>query len=151
MAAFPSSVWRARLMPYESQTHPLCRCCGKPIPRFTRTIYVVGPNSVQTKDVVVGPLYSKEDCQRHTNHRVVSVRYDDARHDDPDQRRKVWRFTTWDGVSYEDEFFCKGTCATRFAYVMAHAGHCTVAYKNALAQRVIAKQGIRQLMPTKNR
>lgn len=101
---------------------PLCVCCGKPIPKRTDLVWVRDPDSIQggVQPHVAGPLYSKADCQRLSNHQVASVSYM-PRHGE----RRVSHFTVWNGESYVDEFFCKGSCANRFAYVMARAGRCT--------------------------
>jgi hypothetical protein len=114
-------------MAYQSSKQPHCRCCGKPIPKYTDNVYVrhsddLGP---RLSGQVEGPLFTKADCQAKTNHQVMSVAYEHG-------ERRVWKFSTWDGESYVDEFFCKGTCATRLAYVMARGGHCTVAYNDAV-------------------
>lgn len=111
---------------------PLCHCCGKPIPKRTELVWVRDPDSVQggVSKHVSGPLHSKTDCQRHVNQQVVSVSYMPR-----NGERRVSHFTTWDGESYVDEFFCKGSCATQFAYVMARAGRCTNFYNEAIAKQ----------------
>ncbi len=112
---------------------PLCHCCGKPIPKRTDLHWVRDADSLTeggTLKYVLGPLYSKADCQRNANQEVVSVSYMSRK-----DERRVASFTTWDGESYVDEFFCKGTCATQFAYVMARAGRCTNLYNEAVAKQ----------------
>ena len=117
-------------MRYRSHRQPLCRCCGNPIRKHTET--------VQPKEV----LKNKADCQRVSNYQVVSVSYRDVWSDDPDtgervrSRGTVFCFTTWDGITYEDEFFCTGSCAQRFGrFAAKHADVCTVAYVDALREQ----------------
>ena len=111
---------------HRSQTRPLCRCCGKSNGKWTETHFVRDPHTTTPirPGEIVGDLRSKADCQRHANTAVVSVRY---WHDG-----RVSHFSTWDGESWVDPFFCGGPCRDRFAYVMARAGHCTKAYNDAL-------------------
>lgn len=147
-------------MTYRSASQPLCRYCGKPIAKHTESKSVRDPRGGNAAGAIAGPIHSKAECQRLVNQTVVSVSYhpDDSsiygpadpslepikvkgsgythayeteRHRRPDQPRLVSGFSTWDGESYADEFFCNGKCALRFAYVMARDGHCTVAYNNA--------------------
>lgn len=117
-------------MRYVSDVQPLCRYCGKPIGKHTITVFVKdAPSKYDIADdwcrYVYGKLYSKADCQRHTNQQVVSVSYDrEYYYENGRQRRvavgkEVHKFTTWDGRTYKDQFFCGGTCVQRFAYVMA--------------------------------
>jgi len=116
---------------------PLCRCCGKSIPKRTITYHVMEPDSVQSISEspfwkTVRPphrLTSKAECQRYTNHPIVSVRYSDYK------GRHVTSFSAWDGESYEDPFFCNGTCARDFAYLMARGGLCTTTYEKAVEKR----------------
>lgn len=123
-------------MSFKSQEQPLCRCCGKRVPKFTERVWVDDKETDygRRNGHAVGPLYSIAECQQRTNLRVVSVQYD-RNADRGVKGRKVWSFTTWDGESYVDAFFCGGTCVDRFAYVMARAGDCTNAYNDAIAKR----------------
>jgi hypothetical protein len=59
---------------------------------------------------------TKEDCARFTNQTVVSVR----RHHTGDY---ISQFSTWDGVSYQDEYFDSGKCAAKQGYAAAQLGH----------------------------
>lgn len=61
------------------------------------------------------PPTDKAGVQRLVNEEVVSVRrsYEGTLID---------QFSTWDGVSYVDEFFCSNLCARRQGYASAHAG-----------------------------
>jgi hypothetical protein len=123
-------------MNYKNPLQPLCHHCGKPIAKLTRSTVLKSEYNLATKyqDVVEGPLYSKADCQHKSNQQVVSVSYSTPK-GVPGVRRKIHSFTTWDGESWADEFFCNGTCAIRFAYVMARAGTCTNSYNEAIARR----------------
>jgi hypothetical protein len=59
------------------------------------------------------PPKTKAECQRFTNHTVLSVkRGDDA----------IREFSFWDGETYEDEFFDNGRCAQRQGYASARHG-----------------------------
>jgi hypothetical protein len=107
-------------MAYTSITQPLCRYCAKRIPKHTLYVSVHSQERIDPAGrYVVGPLYCKADCQRRSNSRVVHVSYWNA---DPDGRRRVSNFSTWDGVSYRDEFFCSGPCRDGFAYAAARHG-----------------------------
>lgn len=123
---------------------PLCRYCGQPIPKRTQHIWVRDADRLMdggpTK-YVLGPLYTKADCQRHSNHQVVSVSYRTPGAPPDGGRRRVSHFTVWDGESYADEFFCKGACAQLFGRLMARGGHCTTLYTEA------AGVGLRQPEP----
>ena len=123
-------------MAFKSATQPLCRYCGKKIAKWTETVYV-RDRSVR----------SKADCEKRTNQKVVSVRYEDPgrfkRSAPKDyyteaeiceaeaQGRWVDMFTTWDGESYQDEFFCNGTHAQYFGYAAARAGQAMPEYNKA--------------------
>lgn len=84
-------------MRHRSPHRPHCRQCNKPIRKWTDTVYPAK-----------GDCRSKADCQKLTNQSVVSVSYwvDGS----------VMRFSTWDGESYDDPYFCSGKCAEIFGY-----------------------------------
>lgn len=109
---------------------PLCRCCGKPIPKRTVNHYPKPGHGKLPR--------SKEDCQRLTNHKVVSVSYHE---DTPYMREKgfagtVERFSTWDGESYTDDLFCKTACAEAFGRMAATLDAITTkAYVAAMKRR----------------
>jgi hypothetical protein len=108
---------------FKSDTQPLCRCCGKPIRKWTDNVW---GNEMKKA------YRSKDEVQRDRNDVVTSVAYctigdESTRQYDHFKRlgakpgdRVVDRFFVWDGVSYEDEFFCSTSCASRFAYMVAH-------------------------------
>lgn len=66
---------------------------------------------------------TREDCQRMTNQQVVSVRGYDMRY--PDREHEIESFTTWDGETVEDPYFC-------------HGGRCAAAYGRRFAALVAA-------------
>lgn len=109
---------------------PLCRHCGKPIAKATNVMFVHDPGVASMHGVVEGPLHNKAECQRTTNQEVISVSYSEY-----NGVRRVWKFATWDRVSFVSEFFCKDACAVRFAYLLAKGGHCTKAYNTAVARQ----------------
>jgi len=64
------------------------------------------------------------DCQKLTNETVVSVEYQYETDSNYERtgRRVVHSYSTWDGESYKDEFFCNGEHAKYFGYAAAHHG-----------------------------
>src|SRR5215813_1810657 len=111
---------------HRDATPPLCVCCGKPIPKWTETVWVRREDdgyTASTGTTVYGVLRSKAECQARTNHKVVSVSYWGE-----GEKRHISHFGTWDGESYRDQWFCSGPCVDRFAYIMARAGRCTNLY-----------------------
>jgi hypothetical protein len=122
-------------MIFKSAIQPLCRSCGKPIRKHTETVYPRGDKVMGT--AVPSTLYSKADCQALTNKQVVSVSYHQGYDfdDKPTGERWVWAFSTWDGESYVDRFFCGGPCRDRFAYACARIGKVLAPYNEAVAKR----------------
>jgi hypothetical protein len=116
-------------MIFKSPTQPLCRYCGGKIAKVTESVYFtpVRPNisGLIYEQAIKAAPHSRQEAQRHVNQQIVSVRW--ARKDvSPDARaigEFIERVSTWDGESYEDEFFCSAPHARRFAYVMARAGY----------------------------
>lgn len=123
---------------------PLCRYCGKAIPKRTvalmcyaeppRTEYL-DHRSGQMRPIAVsrhrvGVFRTKAELQKVVNEEVVSVR----KHPDG----TINFASTWDGQSYVSEYFCNGKHATLFAYVMAKAGEATTSYAKAIAERIRA-------------
>lgn len=95
---------------------PLCHYCGGPIRKKTETVYFKEAERPK----------NKQEAQRLMNQQIVSVSY---------WKEHVHKVTTWDGESYVDPYFCNGSHANYFAYVMARAGHCTTKYNEALKVR----------------
>lgn len=105
-----------------------CIVCTRPVRKRTVSCWVktnpgyAGHSSDHIKTIIVDKLpTSKAECQRMVNSgEVVSVRRD--------VEGGIDHFTTWDGESYEDQFFCTGSCAKRFGYICAEAGQATKKY-----------------------
>jgi ribosomal protein L24E len=127
---------------------PLCRYCGKPIKKVTCTIYVREGERQQyeTDSLFIRYIYpvdrprSLADCQKLSKDQVVSMRYGRKWDGDAEQSTGfVSIFTTWDGKSYTDDYFCNGEHARNFGYVCAREGRCTSDYNAALTvQRQLA-------------
>lgn len=112
-------------MSHKSPTQPHCRMCDKAIPKKTESHFLRLRDSnanPQFYTVVDALPKTQAECQKLTNHKVVSVRYS-AVYDDVSREvvgREMSSFNTWDGESYVDEHFCNGNCCRRFAYMVAH-------------------------------
>lgn len=107
---------------------PLCRCCGKPIGKFTCKVILREKDSsrmasfdnteyafMRTLEVEKLPT-NKAEAQKLTNCQIVALSYFPK---DEDKPRRVSGFNEWDGETYVDEFFCKNECAIRFARLCA--------------------------------
>ena len=125
-------------MYFKSDKQPYCRWCGKAIRKAT-DYHIVSAPFDRSDDPV---LTSQQDCQRQQNAKVVYVRYSregDYWHNRAVQEGKikpedrlVSDYRTWDGESYEDEFFCTNTCAIRFARSIArNTSYATESYRQA--------------------
>lgn len=125
---------------HKSSVPVFCRYCGKPIPKWTNRQWV--PHEIR------GQICTLADAQTLSNYRVVSIsRVSNSDQLSRENRMKRHRglgekradpircYSTWDGESYVDPFFCKGTCAKDFAYANAHAGQAMRAYNEAVARR----------------
>ena len=116
-------------MTFKSNTQPSCLYCGNGIAKATETIHLwKEPKTIA-------------EIRASTNLKIVSWRYGyEPKKDDSitiapaktpgghgdfyfEERVKskvlIDTYSTWDGVSYVDEFFCNGTCCRRYAYRMA--------------------------------
>lgn len=126
-------------MIHKSSTQPFCRYCGNPIRKATNTIWF-GRESASTihSSITRIPAFpvDQADAQRYSNARIVSVRYSVAFQTERQGHRYVETATTWDGESYQDEFFDTGNCAQAFGRLMARLGHCTVKYNNAVRAHI---------------
>ncbi len=113
-------------MTYKSAKRPVCRSCGRPIAKSTFTYYLRAPDpnvtqhggnldfaGSKTLDVDAYPA-TKAEAQRLVPEQIVSVS-----HGWSASEGKIARFSTWDGESWKDEFFCGGVCAQRYGYRMA--------------------------------
>ena len=116
-------------MSYRSKQPPHCRYCGKPIPKYTNTHFFSWTDDA-------APL-SLADCQQLTNQQVVSVRYGPSYRNGQCTGRQIRVYSTWDGESYRDQFFCNDNHAKLFGYAAArwNDGHLSMgAYRKAMAQ-----------------
>jgi hypothetical protein len=132
-----------------SKTQPFCRCCGKPIQKMTRTVFMerkARPESVNSwSRHVIGEAITKADCQRFTNGQVVSVQYGEWSVDPElhnrmtlsgrETKRVVRSFGEWDGESYKSLLFCSDPCAVKMAYsiLKQQPNWATDAYRAAVA------------------
>lgn len=118
--------------PVELPEQPYCICCGDPIAKWTSTHHI-GWSKLKAGEAP----RTRADLAKLTNLQVVSVRYWQDRDDDdkPKGERMIDRYSTWDGVSYVDQYFCDGTCGSRFAYIAAHAGFVTTTARKAIKAR----------------
>jgi hypothetical protein len=114
-------------------TAPLCRYCGKPIPKATRVVWLHPRPLTDHEEEDGGAMWrhvsveelpcNLAECQRLTNQQILQVRYG--------TKGSITHFHEWDGKSYKDQYFCKGDCAKRFGYVAARRGEYTTAYEKA--------------------
>lgn len=145
----PSQRRKGLAVIYRHKGHlpPLCRYCGGQIAKYTTRTWVREKEPPSRGGsaylIITEKLRSKADCQKHSNLPVVSVSYsyDTDANFERTGPRHVTDFTTWDGESYVDEFFCKGPCAHGYARMMAVAGDNgrhkleSVAYRDAINRR----------------
>lgn len=105
-------------------SRPHCIVCGKQIrKRFESISFLPVQGNRQNYDRKEGNIYldhehrpkTKEECQRFTNHAIISVSVDHT-------GERIFSFKWWEG-EYEDEFFCSGKCAQKQGYASARAGH----------------------------
>ena len=117
---------------------PLCRYCGKPIAKKTKTVWFGRDSGTPSLAGYISnrPEFpaSRDEAQRLIgNLTVVSVRW--SRGDDYYAKKAghdfIWQVTTWDGLSYASPYFCSGEHARSFGILMAKGGHCTTAYTKA--------------------
>lgn len=83
---------------------PLCKCCGKPIPYRTETVYA--PKEKNSGWPIQGWEY-------RGNHIVTVRRYSTSRETG---ERRLYSVHLWDGESYAPRyrFFCSVQCAALF-------------------------------------
>lgn len=94
-------------MTFQSATQPLCRYCGKPIRKVTRTVVFDQPQAFERGVEGMRPERptSREEAQRYVNGRITSVSWS------PYNGRHISTVNTWDGESYGDAHFCTLQCA----------------------------------------
>lgn len=126
---------------------PLCRYCGEPIKKMTCTVYVREGErrNYETDSARARYIYPAErprsmaDCAKLSNDQVVSIRYGKKWVDDVETSTgNVSIFTTWDGKSYVDDYFCNGDHARQFGYAAALAGQVMPAWKEATKKQEAA-------------
>jgi len=120
-------------MTYRAKIQPHCLWCGKAIAKRTVRYSFSEPTWLEKHPPLDGEFWKtlgvteeerptdKAGCQRLTNLKVASIDYGSQPKGDFSLRR-VFSFTAWDGVSYQDEFFCNGNDARYFAYAAARHG-----------------------------
>lgn len=135
-------------MTFRSKTQPFCRWCGKKIAKYTvshrtpKTSYKFDENE----------LVTLADVRKLTNEQIVSVKYhyEEEHYEDltpgelyakkwkrhANGRRSVYIYSTWDGETYVDEFFCNGEHARDFGYAAAAKGFAMPAYNKAVGNVV---------------
>jgi len=108
-------------------SRPLCRNCGKPIAKKTVTVYFItaaamaeraGRSTYAWERYVVGDPRTRAEVARLVNDQVTSVKRGAVRNGKMDHEI-ISRANVWDGESYADPFFCTGTCAQGFGYMVA--------------------------------
>lgn len=114
-------------MTYKSPHQPLCRYCGKGIRKDTTTHWIDDGKEAKPSKLSHsimhhypgGQLFTKEDCQRFTDQQIVSIRKARYGYFGTRDPNRIKQFTTWDGFSWVDQFFCNGDCARRYGYFAA--------------------------------
>lgn len=137
-------------MYFKSKTQPYCRWCGKPIRKHTERHSLRGHNFETAEPVTV------EELKKTTNKQIVSVKYhyehekwEDQRTDPSDiysrnyvrhvsGRRTVSVYTTWDGETYLDEFFCNGPCENAMGRAAAEKGWSTKHWRERMKKEEAA-------------
>lgn len=137
-------------MSFKSDKQPLCRFCGGKIKKVTESHSLwqnhwqkridptfvpetkVGYNNIETEinrsfEECVFPK-TREEAQKLFNQPIISVRWCS------DKSRGIEIVSTWDGETYEDEFFCNGNHAKMFAYAAARTNLAMPAYNVAIKE-----------------
>jgi hypothetical protein len=111
---------------YKSATQPHCLWCSKRIAKHTTRHNVVTPamGNQSFDEAYASRPKTITDCQKLTNEKVVSVDYQYETDDNYERtgRRVVHSYNTWDGESYQDQYFCNGEHARWFGYAAAEHG-----------------------------
>lgn len=97
-----------------------CIVCARPIKKRVSEIRVQPISLDHTANFMTAhinaDLRTLDDCRRHTNAPfIISTRRRDG--------DLITAFTTWDGESYVDQYFCRNVCAVRQGYAAASHGH----------------------------
>lgn len=113
-------------MTHKTATQPHCLWCGKRIPKATTRRNLVTPAMWKESfdEAYANRPKTLADCQKLTNEKVVSVdyQYEQDVNYDRTGRRVVHSYSTWDGESYMDPYFCNGDHAKNFGYAAAMHG-----------------------------
>jgi hypothetical protein len=113
-------------MTYKSPKQPHCLWCGTRIAKATTRHNVVTPAMWRQsfREAYASMPKTIADCHKLTNEKVVSVdyQYEQDYNFERTGRRVVHSYSTWDGESYQDEFFCNGDHARQFGYAAAIHG-----------------------------
>jgi hypothetical protein len=131
-----------------SPTQPFCRWCGKPLRKFTRTVWIEKADSGRTEAGRAAsdwsryvftdtPPTTKAECQALTNLRVISVHYTALYQDGEQVGRALRSFGEWDGESYLTvyDYFCSNPCAAELGRtVVRDRGLCGADYNKALRE-----------------
>lgn len=140
--------------PFKSREQPLCRRCAARIRKVTVTVHCgqSNPGKVSTfsRSIPDKPK-NRAECERLTNDRVVSLSYWPSKSSaaagralgNEEPERYVGSFSTWDGESYDSEFFCSNACAQKFGHAAARQGFAMPAYNEAIRKSRDAAQPAR--------
>jgi hypothetical protein len=123
-----------------SKHPPLCKVCGKPVPKLTRSVSFVPAtlNKRQNGERGTHSIYLDEELRpttvaeamRYSNEPLISVQRYGGKH--------IGSFNTWDGESYVygGHFHAQG-CAAKFGEAMArqHPTMAMPAYHAAIKDR----------------
>lgn len=99
-------------------TGPLCRYCGKPIPKVTHCVWFGATTERRDRystHLAAPEPATKAEAQRLVNQRIVSVR----RNSYGAGNGLINQVTTWDGESYRDQHFCNQAHAADFGRAAA--------------------------------
>lgn len=111
---------------------PLCRFCGKPIAKHTKTIYFGSSRESRgLSDELTARPKSLIEAQAYTNLKIVSNTWRLDYTKAPAKRDFVDKVSVWDGLSYRDPYFCSNGCSINFGVSAAREGFETRAYRNA--------------------
>jgi hypothetical protein len=133
-------------MTVTSKTQPLCRNCGKPIRKSTRTIRF-GARADSDRPWPYGiertaKPTSFEEAARLTNQQIVGVRWTvpsrlkDGDFVDTGEPRFISEAFVWDGETFDDDLFDTGRCAQEFGRNVARSHNLAApAYNRAILAR----------------
>ncbi|HLY77853.1 MAG TPA: hypothetical protein VKQ70_00650 [Caulobacteraceae bacterium] len=131
---------------------PLCRTCGKLIPKRTTSLrFGCAPVEAERRLGRVERPATREEAQRYVNGEITQVRYSTRASEDAGHGmtrvvfvpRYIGEVTYWDGESYQDDAFDSLGCAAQFGRSMARQfpDYAMPAYREAKARRA-AKESV---------